>query len=196
MSTASQIDKSVQGSFCRDIQEKSHQNINVCYQCMKCANGCPMNFIMDHSNYEILRLIQLGEKDAVLESNTHWMCVSCKTCSVRCPNGIDTAKIMDALKAESVKADKVPKSARNTQVFYESFLSAVKGLPVIGGEGRLYEMGMIGMYTLRTGTYFADADLGKEMMKHGKMPLLPHHALKKRKGEIKKIFQRAKEKRT
>lgn len=196
MSTANQTDKSVRASFCRDIQEKSHQNINLCYQCMKCAGGCPMNFIMDHNNYEILRMIQLGEKDKVLESNTPWFCISCKTCGARCPNGIETNKIFDTLKMEAVAAKKVPDSARHTSIFYDTFINSLKGFPVIGGEGRLYDLGLGGLYKLRTGTIFADQDFGKAMMQHGKVPLFPHNALKRRKGEIKKIFQRAKEKRS
>jgi len=163
---------------------------------MKCAGGCPMNFIMDHNNYEILRMIQLGERDKVLESNTPWYCVSCKTCGTRCPNGIDTSKIFDALKAEAVAANKVPESGENTRIFYDTFLMSMKGFPIVGGEGRLYDAAMAGIYKVRTGTYMADKDLAKEMMKRGLVPFFPHNAMKKRKGEVKKIFQRAKEKRT
>lgn len=153
-----------------------------------------MNFAMDHNNYEILRLIQLGEKDLVFESNTPWLCVGCKTCAARCPNGINTSKVLDAIKIETMAENRIPASHNNIKVFYELFLTAMQGFPVIGGEGRSYELGLMGLYKLYTGTYFADMDLGKEYTKRNKLPFLPHNALKKRKGEIKKIFQKAKEK--
>ena len=194
MSTVNQTENKTASSFSRDIQKKSHQNINDCYQCMKCAGGCPMNPYMEHNNYEILRMIQLGEKDKVMDSNTPWLCVSCKTCAVRCPNGIDTGKIMDAIKMESIAENRVPAKEWPIKLFYELFLKSMSGFPILGGEGRLYDMGMVGLYKMCTGNYFADMALGMEMGKRNKMPLLPHNALKRRKGEIKKIFQRAKEK--
>ena len=194
MSTVKHTDHGTASSFSQAIQEKSHQNINDCYQCMKCAGGCPMNSAMEHNNYEILRFIQLGERDKVLDSNTAWLCVGCKTCAVRCPNGIDTGKIMDALKMESMATDRVPEKEYPIKLFYELFLKSMAGFPVLGGEGRLYDLGLVGLYKMCTGTYFADMALGMEMGKRDKMPFLPHNAMHKRKGEVKKIFQRAKEK--
>ena len=193
MSTVNQPTKG-KASFCQEIEEKSHQPISSCYHCMKCAGGCPINFVMEHNNYEILRMIQLGEKDKVFKSNTPWLCVGCKTCAVRCPNGIDTSKVMDTIKMETIAEDKIPASHYNIKLFYELFLDSMKGFPIIGGEGRGYEVGLMGLYKFCTGDFLADMDLGKEMTKRGKMPFLPHNALKRRKGEIKKIFQRAKEK--
>ena len=182
-------------NFCRDIEEKSRQSIRSCYQCVKCAGSCPVNSAMTHSNYEILRLIQLGEKEEVLASNTPWLCVSCKTCAARCPNGIDTASILDVVKMEAVKAPVSRGDSKTIKTFYELFLRNVRGWPVLGGEGRAYELGLLGLYKLRTGTYFADLGLGLKFMKRGKLAFLPRNALRKRRGEIRKIFALAKEKR-
>jgi len=194
LSAANKSVKTQTASFCREIEQKSHQDISSCYHCMKCAGGCPMNFAMDHNNYEILRLIQLGDKETVFESNTPWLCVGCKTCAVRCPNGINTAQVMDAIKMETAAENRIPKSHDNIRLFYDLFLTAMQGFPIIGGEGRSYEMGMVGLYKLYTKDFLADMKLGMEMGKRNKMPLFPHNALKRRKGEIKKIFKVAKEK--
>jgi heterodisulfide reductase subunit C len=53
---------------------------------------------MDLLPNQVIRLAQLGEIEEVLKSNTIWLCASCFTCGVRCPKGVDLAKIMEALR--------------------------------------------------------------------------------------------------
>jgi heterodisulfide reductase subunit C len=36
--------------------------------------------------------------DLVLNSKTMWLCASCETCTTRCPQDVDVAKVMDAVK--------------------------------------------------------------------------------------------------
>ena len=174
----------MESHFSTDIMLKSKQNINLCYQCKKCAAGCPVGDIMEHKNYEILRLIQLDHKDTVFQSNSPWVCVSCKACSARCPNGIDTAKIMDVLKEEMLQANALV-TEKEIVVFHKSFLETVSQF------GRLFEMGLIGMYKLRTGLFMQDMVLGLKMMWHHKLHFLPHRI--SRGEEIKRIFSQARE---
>lgn len=170
--------------FGTDIMLKSKQNINLCYQCKKCAAGCPVSDIMQYKNYEILRLIQLGHKDSVFQSNSPWVCVSCKSCSARCPNGIDTAKIMDVLKEEILQA-KVTVAEQNIVIFHQAFLQTVSLF------GRMFELGLIGIYKMRTGMFTQDMVLGMKMMKCNKLHFLPTRI--SRCGEMKRIFSQARE---
>lgn len=170
--------------FSNEIMEKSKQNISLCYQCKKCAAGCPVGDIMQHRNYELLRLVQLNQKDAVFQSNSPWVCVSCKACSARCPNGIDTAKIMDVLKEEALSAHlSVPE--RKVAVFHDVFLDTVRQF------GRLFELGMIGTYKMKTGSFMQDTILGLKMMKRNKLNFLPHRITRTK--ELKDIFAQARE---
>lgn len=168
--------------FSNDIMEKSKQNVSLCYQCKKCAAGCPVSDIMQHKNYEILRLVQLGDKKAVFKSNSPWVCVSCKACSARCPNGIDTAKIMDVLKEEMLSAGKWGPEWK-VAIFHDVFLDSIRQF------GRLFELGMIGAYKMRTGSFVQDTLLGFKMMKRNKLNFLPHRI--KRTKELKEIFAQA-----
>ncbi len=81
------------------VEEISGQNLYACYQCGKCAAGCPVVTEMDLLPSQIIRLLQLGQGEAVFASKTVWLCASCLTCTARCPKGVDVAKIMDALRA-------------------------------------------------------------------------------------------------
>jgi heterodisulfide reductase subunit C len=87
-----------QNSIIKKVEDISEQNISACYQCGKCSAGCPMVTLMDLLPNQIIRLVQLGQIDDVLNSKTIWLCASCFTCTARCPKGVDLAKIMEALR--------------------------------------------------------------------------------------------------
>jgi heterodisulfide reductase subunit C len=81
-----------------EIQAISGADVRACYQCGKCTAGCPLASAMDLMPNQILRLLQLGEHERVLQSRTIWQCASCLTCAARCPKDVDPARVMDALR--------------------------------------------------------------------------------------------------
>jgi len=88
----------VQSDFVKKVEEISGQNILSCYQCGKCSAGCPSVEEMDILPSQIIRLVQLGQEDQIENFKTMWVCASCNTCAVRCPRGVDLAKIMEAVR--------------------------------------------------------------------------------------------------
>ena len=90
--------KLLKSSFVQKVSEISGQNIASCFQCGKCSGGCPSAERMDNIPSQFIRLIQLGMQDKALVSNTPWVCLTCFICSIRCPKGIDIAKIMEAVR--------------------------------------------------------------------------------------------------
>ena len=89
--------------FVKKVEEISGQSLLSCYQCGKCSAGCPMSFAMDLLPNGIIRLAQLGLQDDIAKANTIWLCASCTTCSVRCPRGVDLARVMEALRALALR---------------------------------------------------------------------------------------------
>jgi heterodisulfide reductase subunit C len=53
---------------------------------------------MDLLPNQVIRFIQLGLKDDLLESQAFWVCASCLTCNARCPKGIKIAEVMEAVR--------------------------------------------------------------------------------------------------
>ncbi|MDH4196823.1 MAG: 4Fe-4S dicluster domain-containing protein [Candidatus Aminicenantes bacterium] len=90
--------KKVRDPFVAKVEELSGQKILACYQCGKCSAGCPAVSEMDILPNQVIRYVQLGFKDELLNANAHWICASCLTCNARCPKGIKIAEVMEAIR--------------------------------------------------------------------------------------------------
>jgi len=53
---------------------------------------------MDMLPSQVIRLLQLGLVEQVLESETPWFCAACQSCYARCPKGVDLARVMEAVR--------------------------------------------------------------------------------------------------
>ncbi|MCK5304011.1 MAG: 4Fe-4S dicluster domain-containing protein, partial [Candidatus Heimdallarchaeota archaeon] len=71
--------------------------------CGKCSAGCAFSNLMEKTINHTMQLVQLGKKEKVLQSNTHWVCASCLTCTVRCPREIDVAAVMEAIREYTLR---------------------------------------------------------------------------------------------
>ena len=134
-------------------------DVTRCFQCSKCSSGCPVAARSDLKPHEVVRLIQFDQREEALASRFIWECTSCQTCTTRCPQKVDIAALNDELRILSRAAGRVP-------VFNEAFLSSVRN------RGRVYELGLMVAYKLRTGRFMEDADKAPVMLSKGKLPLV------------------------
>jgi heterodisulfide reductase subunit C len=167
--------------FLKEMEEKTGENIGACYQCYRCTNGCPALPEMDIQPHRMIRYVILGERDRALGSKTIWSCLQCATCSIRCPNDIDIARVFDTLRKIAVSEGKA--KDLDTWIFDELFLDSVKK------HGRLYEMEAILKYKLEKKNFFEDTKMGLGMMLKGRMGLFPHN-IKDKRG-MKALFEKA-----
>jgi heterodisulfide reductase subunit C len=164
------------------VEATSGQKLRECYQCSKCAAGCPLGRAVDLSPQQIIRALQLGQADLALDSRGLWMCVGCQACVTRCPCEIDLPRVMDALRAYALATHR-PAALREVGVFHRVFLESIKRL------GRVYEIGLIGGYNMLSGHLFDSMDLGWPMLVRGKVKPLPPRVRARR--EVAAIFARA-----
>lgn len=150
-----------------EVKTASGQDVHRCYQCLKCTAGCPMTAAMDQPPARLMRLIQFGQEDLVLSSRTLWVCLSCNTCSVRCPNGIDIAHVIDCLRERCLKKGFTP-AVESVALFHRIFLDDMTR------RGRTFEAGMLARLQLRTGQAARNARAGVLMLIKGRIALLPH----------------------
>ncbi|MEW6439742.1 MAG: 4Fe-4S dicluster domain-containing protein [bacterium] len=155
----------------------------ACFQCGRCSAGCPLAEFFDFKPMQVVRMCAYGLEDALLESRTIWICASCETCTTRCPNGIDIARLMDVLRSRALVAQKT-RSEPKVAAFHKAFLDSIRA------HGRIHELGMIAGYKLRTRDLFSDAGLGLQMLRRGKLTLVP--ARIRGRDEVKQIFRTSK----
>jgi heterodisulfide reductase subunit C len=167
------------------IEQATGVKLNHCYQCGKCAAGCPVAQDMDMTSCQIMRLVQLGNPDwdrMALKSEGIWMCLACETCATRCPQEVEVPLVMDYLRAEAVALGLAHPRSRDILAFHRAFMDSVKA------TGRLYEIGLVADYKFRSRHFLKDVVLAPKMYLRGKLPLLPH--LIKGREAMKRIFQR------
>jgi len=170
-------------TFLKEMERQSREAIGSCYQCYRCTNGCPAVPEMDLLPHRVIRYIMLGEKEKVLTSKTIWSCLQCYTCSVRCPNDIHIGHVFDTARKIAVREAKV---ADDVWTFDTLFLENVRS------HGRLYELEAVMRYKLKKKDLFSDTKMGLDMMKKGRMTLLPHNI--KDKGGLRKALERTRQK--
>ena len=124
---------------------------------------------MDIAPHRLIHLLQYGQIDEALHSDTIWVCASCETCTTRCPNNIDIAHIMDTLRQTSLRQGIKP-SQRNVPIFHSAFLKTIKRY------GRVQETEMTLTYAIAESGLFGIlklAGLGFTMFIKGKIKIIP-----------------------
>jgi heterodisulfide reductase subunit C2 len=169
------------GSLAGEVKARSGTSPMSCYQCAKCSSGCPVAGRSDLKPHELVRMVQLSQREAVLTSRYIWECTGCQTCATRCPQNVDLAAINDALRAMSRGAGKAAQTG--VPAFNEAFLSSVRR------RGRVWELGLMAAYKLKTGRLLEDAAKASVMLSKGKLPLAGSRVSGR--ARRRKIFDRA-----
>lgn len=168
----------------QEIRKRSGENVFLCYQCKKCTAGCPVAAYFDVTPHQVLRACQFGQSDLVLHSRTISICAACETCSTRCPQGIDIARIMDELEIMAAEQG-IRAKAPTVPMFYKS---ANRG---INWFGRMWELGLMAeLYAreLLAGEFDFqqlikyDISMAVKMLRSGKLKILPSIARRPRNG--------------
>ena len=150
--------------FLEEVEAATAQNLSACFQCRKCACGCPLEEDADVHPDALIRMIQLGLREEVLRSRLVWLCTGCGTCATRCPSGVDLAAVVDHLRGVTVAEGRRAAEPRVVG-FHRAFLESVRR------SGRSRELELVGRYKLATGTWLESLRLGARLARKGKLRL-------------------------
>jgi heterodisulfide reductase subunit C len=187
-------------SLVQEVMERSDQNLLACYQCRRCASGCPVG---EETGYvtpdRLIRMLVLGDRESALNNDLVWKCLSCYTCGTRCPNEIQTARVTETLKKISKETRQKPRAPKVAH-FHSSFVSSAVRW------GRLNEIEFINFYEIKNtltdlksfrfkaifSEMIAQGQVGLNMLRRKRL----HFRFQSAKGrkEIKRLYQRAKTK--
>jgi len=155
-------------------------SLKDCYQCGKCSAGCPVTHAMDMMPREVIRFMQLGAWDDVINAKTPWLCASCITCVTRCPQDVDLPSLMEEVRRASKAAGNRP--VKETDVFNDLFL---KGIYQSGKSNELY---MMMKYNLASGHLFQDMFNAPHLLLKGMVGFKVHGV--KDKDNVRRIIDK------
>jgi heterodisulfide reductase subunit C len=169
-------------ALARRLKETTGVDVMACFQCGKCSAGCPIGDLTDMVPHNLVRLVQLGALEELLASHHIWLCVSCETCTSRCPNEVDVARLIDGLREAALSAG-VPPAEPNIPKFHQAFLESVRR------GGRVHELDMIRRYKMSSGELTKDVGMGLKMFMKGKIKILGEKI--KGQKEVERLFEQS-----
>ena len=99
-----------------DIMRISGVNPNKCMRCGKCSATCPAYDEMEYHPHQFVNMVECGDIEPLLHSESLYKCLSCFACIDRCPRGVEPAKVVEAVRlvatrkqgANRMTADNIP----------------------------------------------------------------------------------------
>lgn len=90
-----------------------------CMRCGKCSATCPSYEKMEYHPHQFVYMVETGDIEPLLNSESLYKCLSCFACVERCPRGVEPAKLVEAIRlikirqkdANRMTADDVPPAA-------------------------------------------------------------------------------------
>lgn len=94
-------------------------NLLRCMRCGKCSATCPSYEEMEYHPHQFVYMVETGDIEPLLNSESLYKCLSCFACVERCPRGVEPAKLVEAIRlikirqkdANRMTADDVPPAA-------------------------------------------------------------------------------------
>ena len=87
-----------------------------CMRCGKCSGTCPSYGEMEYHPHQFVYMVETGDIETLMKSESVYKCLSCFACVDRCPRGVEPAKLVEAVRllairekgANHLKADDIP----------------------------------------------------------------------------------------
>lgn len=85
------------------ILRTSGVNPLKCMRCGKCSGTCPSYDEMEYHPHQFVYMVETGDIETLMKSESVYKCLSCFACVDRCPRGVEPAKIIEAVRLAVVR---------------------------------------------------------------------------------------------
>ncbi len=86
-----------------EILRASGVNPKKCMKCGKCSATCPAYDEMEYHPHQFVGMVENGDIEPLLSSDSLYKCLSCFACIDRCPRGVQPAKLVEAVRLSVVR---------------------------------------------------------------------------------------------
>ena len=78
----------------KDLKAFGLRDAGKCFHCSNCTVTCPLSTPENPFPRKLIRYMQLGLKDRILQAPEPWLCYYCGDCSSQCPRGAEPGETM------------------------------------------------------------------------------------------------------
>ncbi len=86
-----------------ELIRESGVNPKKCMKCGKCSATCPAYDEMEYHPHQFVSMVESGDIQPLLESESLYKCLSCFACIERCPRGVEPAKLVEAVRLAAIR---------------------------------------------------------------------------------------------
>ncbi|MDE5764582.1 MAG: 4Fe-4S dicluster domain-containing protein [Ruminococcus sp.] len=85
------------------IDITSGVNVRKCMRCGKCTATCPSYNEMEYHPHQFVYMVERGEIEPLINSESLYKCLTCFVCVERCPRNVEPAKVVEAVRLAAVR---------------------------------------------------------------------------------------------
>ncbi len=86
-----------------EVIRRSGVNPRKCMRCGKCSASCPAYDEMEFHPHQFVNMVESGDIEPLLASESLYKCLSCFACIERCPRGVEPAKLVEAVRLAAIR---------------------------------------------------------------------------------------------
>lgn len=78
-------------------------NVLKCMRCGKCSATCPSYDEMEYHPHQFVYMVEKGDIETLMKSDSIYKCLTCFACVDRCPRNVEPAKVVEAVRLAAVR---------------------------------------------------------------------------------------------
>lgn len=78
-------------------------NVRKCMRCGKCSATCPSYDEMEYHPHQFVYMVEKGDIEPLMASESLYRCLTCFACVERCPRNVEPAKVVEAVRLAAVR---------------------------------------------------------------------------------------------
>ena len=86
-----------------EIIRISGVNPRKCMRCGKCSATCPAYGEMEYHPHQFVYMVEEGNIEPLMKSESLYKCLSCFACVERCPRSVEPAKLVEAIRLSVIR---------------------------------------------------------------------------------------------
>lgn len=85
------------------ILRMSGVNARKCMRCGKCTATCPSFDEMEYHPHQFVYMVEKGDIEPLMKSESLYTCLTCFACVERCPRNVEPAKLVEAVRLAVIR---------------------------------------------------------------------------------------------